>query len=189
MKITTVQFDIKCNDIAKFLGGLYVPEPESYCSYGEIILANSTIRISCDGRTGRAEISGSWPSNCKNEIFRPSTYEKSEYAPISCSFSRDAKAIANDIERRFLPAYLGELRKQEARVKDSNKFHATTEENTARLHHVSCGKRYDRDRNEICLDHPDIHGRVKVSGNSVSIEFNSLTPAQAETLLTVYRNL
>jgi hypothetical protein len=62
---------------------------------------------------GRVEFSGEWPqSDVDGYRYGPYHGERSGYSSITVALSRSAEAIANDIERRFLPGYLAEYEKR-----------------------------------------------------------------------------
>lgn len=192
IRITLAQYNAKCAEIAKALGGTFHTRSTmvSWIYQGDIVLGPGlVVSVRCEKRIGKFSFSGVFPSNVKNEVFFPRTYDKSAYTTISCDCDRTPAAIAKDVQRRFLPAFVNELAVQNQRVADSNFYHATTEKNTARMHEVSGGKRYDRNEISLSSERSDIYGRVKVSGDSISIDLNSLSPAQAEAVLKLVATL
>lgn len=192
-KITLEQFKTKCENVATLLGGSFTCDSafESWIFQGEIALKGAVVNVSCDSTVGKLNFSAEWPKNVKNEVFSPRSYDKSSYTSISCTASRPAKAIANDVERRFLPAYLLELGVQKVRCASSDDYAARTEANAAKFARISEGKRYEHRANEVSLSgvRSDIYGNVKVSGDNVAIELHSLSPAQAEAVLKLFVTL
>lgn len=79
---------------------------------------------------GRIEVVGDWPRSTmgSRQSFNPSSYQETEYTRITVALKRSADAIANDIERRFLPGYLAEYEKKiKARDEHDRKARAQTE--------------------------------------------------------------
>lgn len=112
---------------------------------------------------GRAEISGGYP-----EGFHPRTEE----APrITVSMEREAKAVARDIERRLLGAYLEkfnaametayQVAQAQARARD------IAEELAAIL---GCSARHDRDRSSVYFRYGTYHVACGSLGAYITIE-------------------
>lgn len=191
IKINIAEFDVKCSDIAKVLGGLYMPQPDCWVPRGQIILPGSVITVAGNSHNGTVEVSGVWPTNQKNEMFFPRGYDKSPYSAITCSLSRNAKAIANDITRRFLPAYLMELGVQKVRCAGSDNYLNSTANNAANLAKLADTSRADHAPNRISLhsDRSDVWGHAEVSGDNVNFELRGLSPAQAEAVINIFKTL
>lgn len=197
--LTLQQFNAKCEEIAKALGGTFTVRAtdNNWVFWGDFKSALGlpfAVRADSDRRPDRPPVFsfyGDWPTNSKNEVYRPSNWETdTTYKPIRCNGNRPSTAIAADLNRRFLPGYAIARAQQIARRDESNYYHDTVAKTTAHLAHVSGGKQYAHRPTEITIhsERSDIYGNVRVAG-TVSIELHNLTPAQAEAVLKLVKTL
>ena len=104
------QFIDKVEKIADILGDYRVEIPEeSYQNQAKLTQGEIVINIRTGGyqETKKIYISGSYPANCHG---RHNIYDLKN-PHIGCSQDKTPEQIVKDIQRRFMPAYLEDLKK------------------------------------------------------------------------------
>lgn len=129
---------------------------------------------------GRVRVSGRWPRLPDGGHYYPG---KGSTA-ITCSAGRDPRALAKDIERRFLPGYLAEYAKAVEYCQARGRGEAAAIELATRIGDV-IGTNPGQLRNgsvTVLVYLAEAHGRIEVTAGSppsVSLNLGSVTPDQA----------
>jgi len=81
----------------------------------------------------RVSISGTWPVDNARHMHIPSAHDSGQYSRITVNATRPAKAIAAEITRRLLPAYLPVYARMKAQAERANEYAALTARTKAAL--------------------------------------------------------
>src|SRR4029077_333144 len=150
--------------------------------------AELSIRIETYGsRKGRVEVHGNFHIGRNREFIDVREWNGSERAKlpeISVSGERGAQAIAKEIKRRFLPAYLPLLAKAIARRVEANTYEDKTRANLAMLAEI-VGARLPEDHGRTTTYFTG--GDIQVSGDSITLKLSSLSVEQAKQILEMMK--
>jgi len=150
--------------------------------------AELSIRIETYGsRKGRVEVHGNFHIGRNREFIDVREWNGSERAKlpeISVSGERGAQAIAKEIKRRFLPAYLPLLAKAIARRDEANTYEDKTRANLAMLAEI-VGARLPEDHGRTTTYFTG--GDIQVSGDSITLKLSSLSIEQAKQILEMMK--
>jgi hypothetical protein len=121
----------------------------------------------------RLHVHGSWPRDQRHGSYAP----YSNAPAISVSISRDPKAIAREIERRFLPGFLPLWHAAEGRRREAEESNAKAETLAARLRDLFGlphpePSRYGNDRDSVHVHAGAARFEVRRYG-SVKVEVNT----------------
>lgn len=185
-KAEVYQAQIKA--IAEALGATYVPHRGELWEGGD---QRGAVQLSTGQVIGlrktwgaqRITVSGHWPKDSKNTTHTPQSYNKSGsgYKDISVSLERPAEAIAKDIQRRFIPAFLKEHAYLTDQTAKSNQYLARRNGNVSRLAALANVK--NAGEQGFHLDLPTGWGDVEISSGTATFKLHSLTIEQAEQVL------
>jgi hypothetical protein len=176
--------------IARYLDGWTWKKPcrEESQRYWQTLAGpdGAQLHLGYDDHRGRLEIGGVYPRDGSsiypwNDQDRP--------GDITISARRDPQAIAKDIQRRFLPAYLAAYLKGLEMLHKAKAYQDAKKELAARLAAL-CGADLDRNGVEFTKYHLDSFGvQVRVdSPDQVLITIAGLQAHEAATILTFVRS-
>lgn len=127
------------------------------------------------GAPSRIDVRGWWPCDTKGKRYTP--YEGAPH--ITVTASKDAKKIAGDIVRRFLPEYFPLWGKTLERAEQMNLYYEQTAQSTAAL--VAAGCRTSEHTSQVYA-HDSLY-TLTVQGESVRFEAFSCQVPTAIALL------
>jgi hypothetical protein len=110
--------------------------------------------------------------------------ERAKLPEISVAGDRGAQAIAKEIKKRFLPAYLPLLAKAIARRDEANSYEDKTRANLVYLA-ASVGAPVPDERNRSTVYASGVE--IQVSGDSITLKLSSLNVEQAKQILQMVK--
>ena len=117
------KFKDLCKEIASKMNYVFVDNITIYHNFFKIQQGDYCIYLSEPyGNTGKLNVSGEYPRNCKNEYYAPDHNIK-----INVSITKSVDKIVSDIQHRFLPKYLENLTKIQQKVKFANEYYNNKE--------------------------------------------------------------
>jgi len=142
---------------------------------------------------GRVEVHGNFHLGKNKQFVDIREYVNGERVPlptITVNSSRGAAAIAKEIQRRFMPAYLPLFNKAIEQRNSSNAFHATAFDNlkmlAAIVHADLSNLRNGEESQEVSFYRSDAaYGEIYASDKSVNLKLSSLTIEQAKRILAI----
>lgn len=185
-------------EIAAHLDGWSV-EADAECAHHASLVHRDGGRVSLwyDRRTRKMRVSGQWPRGRSGGLrsardWRVIAWDAKEPS-VNVSLDREPKAIARDIERRFLGRYLemyGQVLKVQA---EEAACAAQLEDSTAKLERAvgRIGSRCSSDGNELSIyfsepgDSGYIAGSCRVSGTSTHFDRLTVPNHIAEQILAL----
>lgn len=140
----------------------------------------------------KIEISGGWPHGPQGAE-TPRKYSGEEAPQINVGVGRDAAAIAKDIRRRFLDAYLTLHATCLQRVRDSEFYRVSGQANADRISQALGGVavRSNGDHHTMWIDGGEgaWTGTVEVTGDAVSVHVRSLSVDETIRVVELLKKL
>jgi len=152
------------------------------------------VRIALGFRDGRIQVSGDWPRTSSGEACVPYFREGSKRPDITIAADRSPAAVAREIARRFLPAYLPLWTAEATRARTLDDAAATTRRVSAQLAEAFGIKRREPNRGAMFESLRIYHdgdrgfwGDIEVSGDRVTIKLHGLTVETTIALAALLR--
>jgi hypothetical protein len=145
----------------------------------------------------RIQVSGGWPRDVQGHEHRPREWDDCQPShAITCSLKRGAKAIAADIDRRFLGRYLQAFAVMSINVAEMDRYATRRADVLNRLgaivegnHGKAVAPKDKMDEIGFYLDVKDgsdaKSGSIRAGGKTVNLELHGLPVDMAEAILVI----